>query len=118
MANQFSNKFGTLVLNPVSSLINVSSVNSEMARSLNCDVCMETAEKVALITGNQGIQIGVGSNGAKASCYIFLHDSASTGYLCNVEIIEFMTEGGLSPEDQVAALASKHHIYGVYSGQH
>jgi hypothetical protein len=101
----FSNKFGSLELVVVSSLMRVSDISLEKCEAVQHNTfSIDDAEKIALITGNNGIQIGA-AIGNLNEAYLVLHQGSSHAYLCRVNILSFHLDGDTTPEQQIAYMA-------------
>lgn len=85
---RFTNRFGSVSLTPVSDFMPVGRItkNHPVAQAHAFD--MDAAEKIALITGNRGIQICV-HYPLDGLAYVVLHDSPSSASICKVDIDAF-----------------------------
>lgn len=94
MQLDFQNRYGRLTLKLVSDVRPVKGI-----RGVDIDDChkfdMDTAEKIALITDNRGIQL---CYGAGARLYVVAHDTPST---CAVARIETMSYVGQNPAQEI-----------------
>ena len=86
---EYQGVFGYLRIAPVTRIMNVDSVSSEMEEVKVHKFDMETAEKIALITGNKGIQVGVVD---EKFCYLVHHESPSAVRVCRVDHIVFNSD--------------------------
>lgn len=81
---------GTLVLAPVTAVMDVKNVSFKTAEPHDCFITIEQAEQVAVITDNRNIQVCFGNMGK--SIYVFQHTSPQTGYICRIESLNFNTK--------------------------
>jgi hypothetical protein len=83
---KYENKYGSLRLELVTDYVPVSQIR---AKDQNWDVFidLDTAEKVALITGNKDTQLCVGAD--KRSMFIIHHIKGDTAAVCKVVDLNF-----------------------------
>lgn len=88
MNTQFQNKFGRVSFRLVAAVTHVGNI-----RGANLDArCMfdiETAEKIALITENRGIQIAPFNGADGWRCYVILHETESTAAVAEIEELTY-----------------------------
>lgn len=89
---KFKNEFGALTLTPVTGFMPVSQISSKHPLAAESSFDMETAEKVALITGNRGIQL-VLHYPLNNKAFVVLHDSPATAAICSASLEEFQCTG-------------------------
>lgn len=89
---EFCNEYGRLVLVPVTDDIPVSTISSPMVPD-ECFFDLDTAEAVALITGNKGIQIAFNHRERPVRAYVMHHSSSSVARVCRIEQIVFNGNG-------------------------
>lgn len=95
---QFTNRYGTLVIDPISEYHPVKGIRSDIVPVDGRFHGIDTAEKIALITENRHIQIGFQMPLTRNSFgYILHHDSPSTCAICRIVSLDyvggdFMTE--------------------------
>lgn len=93
---KWSNEFGSLVVEPVTGVMQVSSIfGKDLEDGVKFDV--GTAEKIALITENRRCQIGVQRDW---KCYLIVHTSPNTAAVVKVVSLEYT--GKLSPSEEIA----------------
>lgn len=90
--HSFENKYGKLVLQVVGPYQEVSTLHSkEFDKS--CFFTIDEAEKIALITGNAGIQLGFPMwDPTHKTAYVIHHSSASVAALCRIVSLEFVKD--------------------------
>lgn len=83
---KYENKYGTLELEIVSDYQNVSSIHS---KNLSPDLFFNitTAEKIALISGNEDIQLSVTFDAKKM--FVIHHKSSNVAAVCRVKSINY-----------------------------
>jgi hypothetical protein len=85
----FSNEFGVVELVPVMEFMTISNINKTHPMVQQNSFDLETAEKIALITENKGIQICCILE--LNTAYLVLHNSSSTAAICKVIIKSFLS---------------------------
>ena len=108
---KYSNRFGTLTLNPVTNYVPVSSIvycQSVEAQQNTIDI--ETAEKVALITENANVQLCMPMKLGLTSGFVIHHKGPSVACVCKVDIESFTTEDGNSPAEQIDEMATPKYL--------
>ena len=104
MAIQFENQYGKATLTPVTPFMAVRAISAARcpeARAHSID--MEMAEQLALITGNDGIQICFSSFDV---IYVIAHDTPRTAAICAVTIQSFSCEAA-TPAEQLVNCAKR-----------
>lgn len=85
----FQNRYGRLSLSLVSDVRAVKDIHGK-----DIDDChkfaIDTAEKIALITDNRGIQICPTKGDAGWLCYVVAHETPSTAAIARIEAIEYL----------------------------
>ena len=88
MQTEYTNQYGHLVLEPVTDIMPISQIRAIPEHMFD----INTAEQIATITENRGIQISFvnweGNNEDKLF-YVILHDSPSTGAVARVKEIDY-----------------------------
>lgn len=88
MNTHFQNKFGAVRFRPIADVQPVRDI-----RGANLDPrCMfdiETAEKIALITDNRGIQLCSFKSADGWRCYVVLHATSSTAAVAEIESLTY-----------------------------
>ena len=87
--NNISNEFGTITFKLVTDHIAVKNINYQMSAVQANDFDIKTAEKIALITGNKGIQIGF-AYPLNGRAYMLMHNTPSTAAICHVSVVDFV----------------------------
>lgn len=98
----YINSYGALTLIAVSDLMLLKKVSTKFVETLEKDkkeslfLPMEICEQIALITENKKIQICFSlSKSLNENCaYVFLHESPSTGWVCKVASLEYLSPVG------------------------
>lgn len=83
----FSNKYGTLQLKPVSDYMPVRDISHKIV-PIGCAFTIATAEQIALITENRMIQVSMIPNNIRV-CYVIHHSSTSIAAICEIVSINF-----------------------------
>jgi hypothetical protein len=107
---RYSNRFGTAEVTPVTPFMPVSSIRKTHPQAQENTFDLTTAEKIALITENRGIQL-CPHFPIDGLAYLVLHDSPSMAAICRVNIEDFVCAS--SPADMIEAL-SRHTVAMVY----
>lgn len=85
---EFKNKYGSLTLEVVSDFVKVKDLGLVKDLPEDQKFSMETAEQIALITDNRGIQIVFDSTNIKIAS-VAVHDSVSTAAWAKIKHIDF-----------------------------
>ena len=86
---RYSNRFGSVEISPVSEVMDVSSICKSNPVAVANEFTISDAEKIALITGNDGVQICPHFFPVTGRAYLILHYSSSTASVCSVRIESF-----------------------------
>ena len=84
----FKNEFGTLSVSLVTDFLAVRDINRNIKSVSDNLFDMETAEKIALITGNKRIQL-VMCYPLNGQCYMVYHQGSSLAAVCKIESMDF-----------------------------
>ena len=99
MAIQFENQYGKATLTPVTPFMAVGAICAAKCPEAKVhSIDMEVAEQLALITGNDGIQICFASFDV---IYVIAHDTPRTAAICAVRIDAFSCECSTPSEELV-----------------
>ena len=102
---RFKNRYGELALVLVSDIRHVNDIHGKDIDD-QYKFGLKTAEKVALVTDNRGIQIG----GAGAhDCYVVVHETPSTAAVARIETLLYVG-GNPAQEIRDAARYNHHHF--------
>lgn len=101
----FTNEFGILNVSLVTDFLPVRDIHRNMMSVSDNLFGMETAEEIALITGNKHIQL-VMCYPLNGQCYMLYHQSGSLAAVCKIESIELLCER--SPADQINSMYQQH----------
>ena len=107
MKKTFSNKYGTVILTPVTKCLPISKISYEQTiEAADNLLSIEEIEKVTLITMNKNVQPSLPMALGFRQGYIILHETRGTGYVCNVEIKQYV-DSKLSPALTLSKLTQK-----------
>jgi len=98
----FKNSFGALKISFVTDFMPVGEISQNMPEVSSNLFDVETAEKIALITDNKNVQIGM-CYPLNGQAYLIYHSSASVAAVCKIESISFPC--AVSPAEQIALMA-------------
>jgi hypothetical protein len=87
MTTKFTNKYGTLQLELISDVKSIGSLGRVKDIDDDSVFSIDEAEKVALITGNEGIQIAF--DVLNNRCGVIVHETGSTGAWAKSVKMEF-----------------------------
>lgn len=97
MRLDFQNRYGRLTLSLVSEVRPVNEIHGvDLDDAIKFDI--DTAERIALITDNRGIQIAPHKVGDKWRCYVVVHDSPSTVAVAKIETLDYV---GRDPKQEL-----------------
>jgi len=91
---EYSNEYGRLVLKPVTDVMPVRDVRVDNIPQ-NARFDLETAEMIALISENHGLQLCVKS---AENIGVVVHETPSTCWVARVQVIEY---AGNRPADEI-----------------
>ncbi len=99
----YQNKYGKATLTPVSEVLRVSEVSyAKMPKLIEqVKLSIDQAEKLALITENNKIQIAFPMG--KKLCYVLHHLTPSTVQICSVEM-DYIEVQGMTPAEVINSL--------------
>lgn len=89
MNTHFSNKFGAVAFRPLSEPRTIAGIRGADLDPA-CTFDIETAEKIALITENRRVQIAPFKTANGWRCYVFLHETANTGAVAEIESLAYV----------------------------
>lgn len=95
MIINYKNKYGELEIETITEAMPVSTVLVSMVEQVNACFDLETAEKIALITDNKKIQIGI--DGETKKCYLVYHYTTSLVSICKINRLVYV--GGIPKEE-------------------
>lgn len=99
MTTEYENQYGRAVLTPVTPYMTVAEISAaKCPEAAEHSIDMEMAEQLALITGNDGVQICFASFDV---IYVLAHDTPRTAAICAVKIDKFSCEGSTPAEELV-----------------
>jgi hypothetical protein len=86
----YENQYGRLVLSPVTDVVHVDTISGkDIAAEHTFD--LRTAEKIALITDNRGIQIvPVQGDDGKWVCYVVVQETPLTAAVAQIETLDYV----------------------------
>lgn len=93
------NEFGTVELVPVTGILPIAQLSSALPAAQMHRFDLDTAERIALITENRGVQICCPMHW-RGQAFLILHDGPSAGAVCRVSVVEW-----LSDEDPIEVLS-------------
>lgn len=94
MRLNFQNQYGQLTLALVDSLRNVRNIHGKDIDPAH-KFGLETAEKIALVTDNRGIQLGgLGAH----DCYVVVHETPDTAAVARIESLTYI---GQNPAQEI-----------------
>lgn len=105
----YKNKYGTLELKPIGNFVPFSDFelfyhNYKQKVYISLDI----AEKIALITENKDIQIGITKN---FNAYVIVYNSLNWLSLAKVEKLDFVSD--INPAQELEKLAKYERLYSV-----
>jgi hypothetical protein len=107
MKKTFSNEYGTVILTPVTKCLPISKISYEKTiEAADNLLSIEEIEKVTLITMNKNVQPSLPMALGFRQGYIILHETRGTGYVCNVQIKQYV-DSNLSPAHTLSKLTKK-----------
>lgn len=88
----FTNRFGSVLVTPMTDFMPLAGIRKTHPMAMANAFDMTTAEQIALVTENRGVQVCV-HYPLDGLAYLVLHDSPSTAAICRVDVKEFACEG-------------------------
>lgn len=104
MKTVFSNKYGTLVLEPISEVKKISELGRVKDVPEEHLFTMDEAEKIVLITGNDGVQIAM-EYPMTGRASVIIHETGSTGAWAKIVKLEFADS--VNATQELASLVSR-----------
>ena len=97
----FTNRFGSVCVTRVTDFMPLAGIRKTHPMAVAHTFGMTTAEQIALVTENRGVQVCV-HYPLDGLAYLVLHDTPSTAAICRVDVKEFACEG--TPDAVLEAL--------------
>lgn len=97
----YKNEFGELNLRIVGEFVDVSKILSSDPMVKENSFSLDDAEKIALITDNNGIQLSFDMK--NGSSFVIAHQSGSVAAICKAEIVSFKCNFD-TPAEQIDAI--------------
>ena len=98
----FENDYGRLVMEAVCAPLSVSDIHSDLPVAQANRLPLETAEQIALISGNRTLQACMPMAWG-GDVFIIYHPTPNTGVICRVVELDF--RHGWNPADELAVMA-------------
>lgn len=88
---EVSNRFGSVRIEPVTDFMPIGQITSKDPAAEANGFDLTTAEQIALITENRGIQICFPFPHTNQA-FLVMHDSPTSAAICRVSVVEFTSE--------------------------